>query len=365
MKRIVFIDDDPLELDLLKQMLEDQKEWETKFFMDSKEGVKYIKEKDADLVFCDVNMPGTSGLDLIKELKGDEKTRDVPVVTLTGNQDITLKRQALDAGAIDLMSTPVQQEDLIARINSLIKIQEYQDIIKEKNKLLEKQLVISQKIELVGVMASGAIHDLNNLLSIIIGYSAYLKDQDVFKDKGKSKVIKIEKAGVIASRLINHILKFSKYDDTLNVFDAPEIMKSIISTIKPLVPKEIELEYQDPLKEFYLEMNVVQFQQVMMNILLNSIQAMPNGGNLFVGIEPEGDDRFCVFIKDTGSGMDTATQNKIFEPLFTTKTKDIGTGLGLFVVKHILDEINGTIEVQSELGKGTTFKMCFPCAEEP
>jgi len=362
METILFVDDEQFVLDGFKRLLRDfRDQWQLEFAINGKEALEIVKEKDIDVIISDLRMPEMPGLELLKRLQEDKKTKNIPVVILTGFQDRTLKRQALDLGAVDLINKPVNKEDLVARIKNVLKIKEYQDIILEKNQALEQQLVISQKMDLVGVMAAGAVHDLSNLISIIVGYSNLLIEENLLENIEVRSMEKIRKAGEKASALVNQILKFSRLDEKISTINVGDLIDDIVSIVDTTLPEDVKIAWEKPGEAIYLKSNAVKLQQVLMNLCINAVQAMTDtGGRLSLSLHHLNRDTVRIDVKDTGIGMDKETLQNIYRPLFTTKNEGRGTGLGLFVVKHIMDDYNGEIEVESEKGKGTTFKVFFP-----
>lgn len=365
MKRVLFVDDEQFVLDGLSRLLREfRKTWELKFALNGREALNIVNREEIDLIITDIRMPEMSGLELLEKLQEDDASKNIPVVILTGDQERTLKRQALDLGAVDLLNKPINKEDLVARINNVLKLKEFQDIIIEKNDALEKQLVISQKMELVGVMAAGAVHDLSNLISIILGYSNLFTEDSSLDEEDALSIAKISQAGEKASDVVNHILNFSRLDDRFSLLDMGVLIDDLLSILKVTIPKTIKIEWQKPAESVYLNGNAVQYQQVLMNLFINAVQAMgKRDGRLTVSLhrlERDGDHWVRIDVEDNGPGMDGKTLDKIFTPLFTTKGPGKGTGLGLFVVKHIVDEYRGSIDVVSKEGDGTVFRVHFP-----
>jgi signal transduction histidine kinase len=315
-----------------------------------------------------------NGLELLAKLQAQEKTKNIPVVILTGDQERTLKRQALDLGAVDLLNKPINKEDLVSRIDNVLKLKKYQDIIIEKNRALEEQLVISQKMELVGVMAAGAVHDLSNFISVIVGFSnLFLEGTSLNQDEAHS-MDRIRRAGEKASDLVGHILKFSRLDDRQTTVNLGDLVEEMLAILEVTIPRTIKIHWKKPHEDIYLNGSAIKYQQVVMNLCVNAAQAMePLGkGKLKVslqklpqeGVEGTGRSLVRFEVEDTGVGMDNETMKQIFNPLFTTKEPGKGTGLGLFVVKYIIDQYGGNIEVMSEEGKGSIFRVYFPLEEE-
>lgn len=365
-ERILFIDDEQFVLDGLKRLLREfRHKWQMEFALNGKEALKMVKKKEFDAIITDIRMPEMTGLELLERLQADEKTRKIPVVILTALEDRTLKRKALDLGAVDLLNKPVNKEDLVARINNVLRIKHYRDLILEKNQALEKQLVISQKMDLVGVMAAGAVHDLSNLISIIVGYSNLLIEENLLETIEVTSMEKIRKAGEKASGLVNQILKFSRLDEKISTINVGDLINDIVSILATTLPEYINIVWQKPNEPIFIKSNAVKLQQVLLNLCINGIQAMADsGGSLTLSLDRAGENMVRIDVTDTGVGMDTETMEKIYKPLFTTKEEDKGTGLGLFVVNYIMDEYNGKIEVQSQQGKGTTFRVFFPLSLE-
>ncbi len=140
-KRVLFVDDEPNFLNGIRRMLRGYRDtWQMDFAGGVDEAVSMAQEGDYDAIVSDVNMPGKSGLDLLAAINANERTRNVPIIILTGNAESDLKRRALDLGATDLLNKPVGQEDLVARLRSVLRLKSYQDQILNQNELLEQRV---------------------------------------------------------------------------------------------------------------------------------------------------------------------------------------------------------------------------------
>jgi signal transduction histidine kinase len=362
MERILFVDDEQFVLDSIQRLLREYRDqWYLEFALNVEEALRVVKEQNIDVVISDIRMPESSGLDLLETLQAEEDTRRIPVVIITGFQDKKLRHQALELGAVDLLNKPVNKEDLVARIKNVLKLKKYRDIILEKNKALEKQLVISQKMDLVGVMAAGAVHDLSNLISIIVGYSNLLIEENLLDNIEAQSMDKIRRAGEKASSLVNQILKFSRMDDRLHNINVGDLVDEIVSILTTTLPEDVKILWEKPEEDIFMRSSAIKLQQVLMNLCINAFHAMTDtGGFLTILLHRTRDEMVRIDIKDTGIGMDQETMKNIFNPMYTTKEEGTGTGLGLFVVKHILDEYNGRIEVDSVKEKGSTFRVYLP-----
>ncbi len=243
---------------------------------------------------------------------------------------------------------------------------------------LEEQLRQAQKMDAVGRLAGGVAHDFNNLLMVINGYTEVLLDQ---LDKGGdmyNKVQSIQQAADRAATLTRQLLAFSRKQLLeLKVIDVNTVIGDMERLLRPLIGENIELVTRLSTQTGHTRADAGELEQVIMNLVVNAKDAMPEGGKLTlqsadVTVRPGfSEHRFIqpgryavISVSDTGYGMDKETQSRIFEPFFTTKEKGKGTGLGLSTVYGIVKQSNGYVFAQSEVGKGTTFYVYLPRAED-
>jgi PAS domain S-box-containing protein len=245
-----------------------------------------------------------------------------------------------------------------------------------ERKNLEAQLIQAQKIESLGTLAGGIAHDFNNILGIILGHSTLLERSANDPAQQSRSTQAINKAVQRGSNLVGQILTFArKTDVAFEPVNLNEIITELARMLEDTFPKTIdislELEKHIPL----IEVDRSQLHQTVLNLCVNARDAMPEGGTLSINtgnvritelrrILPEAvGDRFVrVSVSDTGIGMDEATRQRIFEPFFSTKPQDKGTGLGLAVVFGIMKSHHGYIEVESKIGRGSSFHSYFPVA---
>ncbi len=224
-----------------------------------------------------------------------------------------------------------------------------------------KQLVLAQKMELLGLLAGGAVHDLKNLMGIIVNYSG-MAARTVDREDKKSKFLeKIQQAAYTAGQLSRQILSFTtKHAGENSNVNLPDLLEEIMDILKITVLQDIEVQVDIAGGNIRSRINPAQFQQLTMNLCINARDAMPDGGKLTVVLREEENRNILFEVSDTGTGIDTHSIEKIFDPLYTTKMEGKGTGLGLFVVKQIADQHGGTITVRNRPGQGTTFQFSFP-----
>jgi PAS domain S-box-containing protein len=247
------------------------------------------------------------------------------------------------------------------------------DITQRKN--LEAQLRQSQKMQSIGTLAGGIAHDFNNILTALIGYGHILQMKIDNHDPLQVYVDQILQTSQRAVSLTQSLLAFSrKQAIEPKVCKINDVIKGIEQLLRRLLTEDIELKITPSGEDATVMADVSQLDQVLINLATNARDAMPNGGTLTIQAQQITlNNRFirahgygkpgryaCLSITDTGCGMDETTEERIFEPFFTTKEVGKGTGLGLSIVYGIVKQHNGYINVESEMGRGTTFRIYLP-----
>ncbi|MCP4216935.1 MAG: hypothetical protein GY765_19955, partial [bacterium] len=241
----------------------------------------------------------------------------------------------------------------------------------------------------MGMLAAGAVHDMKNLMAIIIGYSNVIKRDAHIDDKSNRLLVNIKDTANTAANMVKQILKFSSPQKSTRYKTANMVamLDDILELLKVTIPSRIQLQWQPPAKKISTPITPVHLQQIVINLCINAVHAMPTGGTLEITLDdgkdvtpshgggtpsheggtpshgggpPSHEGGPLLEISDSGCGMEKEIRDRIFDPLFTTKEDGKGTGLGLFVTRQIVEEYNGSIDVQSEPGKGTRFSIIFP-----
>jgi PAS domain S-box-containing protein len=229
---------------------------------------------------------------------------------------------------------------------------------------LEDQLRHAQKMDAIGRLTAGVAHDFNNLLTVINGYSD-LSLREMSQDNPvRRKIDEVKKAGDQAAALTRQLLAFGrKQVSQSKAVDVNAAVKSNTNILRRVIGEDIELiTILDPALR-PIKADEGQIEQVLLNLAVNSRDAMSRGGKLTVQTSNEAGGEILLAMSDTGCGMDAATQLRVFEPFFTTKESGRGTGLGLSIVSSIIKQNGGRIELASNPGDGTTFKIYLPSAE--
>lgn len=249
-----------------------------------------------------------------------------------------------------------------------------EDITDRRN--LEAQLRQSQKMEAIGQLASGVAHDFNNILTIMQGYSVRLLTKDPRVDQ-RGELEQILDSTERAAALTKQLLAFSRKQNIhLRCLDLREIVANMTQMLERLIGENISLQLKKPDALPAVSADAGMMEQVLLNLVVNARDAMPEGGSIVVEsgavevderhVQQHPEARAGTFVRlqvtDTGCGMDADTIGHIFEPFFTTKGPGKGTGLGLATVYGIVQQHHGWIEIESQVGRGTTFSVLLPVA---
>ncbi|HUY01435.1 MAG TPA: ATP-binding protein [Candidatus Deferrimicrobium sp.] len=366
--KVLLIEDNPADIRLFQEMASEIKERKiiSTNAKSLSEGQQYLKNGTFDLILLDLGLPDSQGLDTFKKIYTLSPKQ--PIIVLTGLYDERVGRKAVSDGAQDFlikgeMSSPLLSHAISYAIERFKITAELEIRVAERTKELreaQEQLIRKEKLATVGKLASSIGHELRNPLGVINNSIYYLKMK--LKDADE-KILKylsvIENEVQKSNKIITDLLDFSRIKPlSLKESDINSIIKDSLNNI--IVPESIsvQLDFDSQIPKTFVD--PIQIQQILDNIILNAIQAMPEGGALFIKTAIE-DNWIKIVVKDTGSGIPKENFEKIFEPLFTTKAR--GIGLGLPIVKDIVEKHKGRIELESILNNGTTFIINLPISK--
>ena len=417
---ILIVDDNPVNLRMLCDMLLEQC-WKVRPVSDGMLALQAATANPPDLILLDVMMPGMDGFQVCIALKENPLTRHIPVIMVTALSDKESRLKGLEAGADDFISRPVDHTEIVVRTRNLLRVKEYGDFLKNHNERLEQQvrertaeletaynelkstldkLFRQDKMATIGLLMAGIAHEINNPVGFITSnlgslrkygerLTEFISGQDeAIKTGGQAPRI-VEQVSALRDKLkIDHILqdfpqllnesaegadRIKNIVQELKCFSRTDSAEQTSADINQCLESAIgiahnELKNKTTISREFGELPPTlcypqQLCQVFINLLVNSAHAIDTQGEIVVNTRQENGWIF-VAISDTGCGIPEDIRQRIFEPFFTTKEVGKGTGLGLHICQDIVSKHGGKIELESEIGKGTTFTVSIPVIEK-
>lgn len=360
-------------------------------------------EEGPDVILLDLRMPGKDGLQVLAEL--GEMLPEVPVIIVSGAGDMGDVIEALRLGAWDFTLKPIHdlalleasikralrkrqlqqennryrehlEEEVRRRTASLEDEIDRHRRLEEEKCALEKQVRMAQKMESLGTIAAGIAHDFNNIITGINGFAELAESRVENDPLLMDYLAMVRKSGNRAKDLVRQILVFCRQrEQRPTIMRLNPVVKESIKLLRATLPPEIELKSRLVEALPSVMADPTQIHQVIMNLCTNARQAMPEGGVMTVSLDSVRFDRADplrdlkaatyveLLVKDSGIGMSGEVLERIFEPYFTTKEREEGTGLGLSVVHGIIKAIGGAVLVDSIPGKGSSFRVLIPALD--
>ena len=415
--KILVVDDDKFLRDFVAASL-GKEGYEVVQAEDGEQGLEMVRLEKPDLIITDIMMPVMDGEEFCRRIKTSDELKEIFLLVLTAKSDVHDRIKVLNMGADDYITKPISREELIAKVKASMRIRSLQKQLKASNqryqalnrdleranqelKETQAQLLQQEKLASIGQLAAGIAHEINNPIGFINSNLGVLKEYitDVIRllkkyDELTSLIREGNKEEVRAClEEIEMIKKEIDIDFILDDFlklvqesrEGAERVKEIVQELKDFSHvDQAEIKYADINKGLESTLNIVwnelkykakvikeygelpeikcyprQLNQVFMNILVNASQAIEDKGEIRIKTFHK-DGYIYVQISDTGVGIPPENLSKIFDPFFTTKEVGKGTGLGLTMAYNIVKKHGGTIEVESEVGKGTTFTIKLP-----
>ena len=398
--KILIVEDEPVSQKLLEKIVQSEG-YDAIPANDGKGAWEIVKKEKIEMVITDWMMPEMDGLKLCRKIRQADLPRYVYIILLTAKDQAEDAVAALDAGSDDYIRKPFNHEELMSRVRAGRRILDLEDNQKKAN----AQLLQSEKMVSIGQLAAGVAHEINNPTGFVSSnlktLTDYQNDINNLIKHYRKLVTNLKKTNRehLSSSTEKQLEQIASLEDEADIdFILEDIMdlisdcregteriKKIVIDLKDFAhPGEDKIQSTDINDGIETTLNVVwnelkykatvnkelgklpmvkcypqQLNQVFMNLFVNAAQAIEKQGE--ISISTWADNGFVIIkIGDTGSGIDKKNLGKIFDPFFTTKDVGRGTGLGLNVAYNIIKKHNGTIDVKSQVGKGTVFKIRVP-----
>ncbi len=354
--RILLVEDSPEDAELLcDQLLESGLEAGFQR-VDNEQDLRAVLAGPApDIVLSDLSMPGFSGYQALHILR--EVHPQVPFIFVSGTMGEDTAVQALHEGANDyiIKHQPARLPAAVARA-----IRESRGELERRR--VEQELIRAQRLESLALLTAGLSHDLRNILQPLLIVPDLIRDRSADPKLARLADV-IAECGQRGHEMVESMLSFVRGSRKPSErIELPGLFQAVAMLLKSSMPASVELQMETRGELLAVEANHTELQQVLLNLALNAIQAMPEGGRLSLLAErvAEGGDGqwLRIAVEDEGIGMDEATQARLFSPFFTTK--DSGTGLGLLSCQRIVESLGGEIRVRSTPGEGTCFELLLP-----
>ncbi len=370
---VLVVDDEPDIREVLSLSLEDAG-YQVVTAGDGYLGLEMCRQAHPQIVLTDVRMPNMDGIALLEAVKAFDATIEVIVVTAYGEMDMAIA--ALRRDASDFITKPVNHEALHLALGRAAdrslarrRLAEYTASL-ERDIVDQARILHQDKMMSLGRLAASVVHEINNPLAGVLNYARLmLKILDRGALTAEAQQRFREYLNLVAretdrcSRIVSGLLAFSR--KTAPCFEAVDLTDLVERCVK-LSRHKLELsnirlavKIENQLPVVHGDFN--QLQQCLINLIFNAIDAMPQGGDLFIGAAPGPTPGWVtIAVHDTGCGIAQDDRPRLFEPFFTTKEEGCGTGLGLSTAYGILQRHGGRIEVDSKPGKGATFTLVLP-----
>lgn len=367
-KKLLIVDDIAENLTILYKTLHD--DYEIFGANNGPDAVRLAQSVMPDLILLDIMMPDMNGYEVCRILKEQENTRDIPVIFVTALIEETDEVKGFALGAADYITKPFKPAILKRRIRTHLEIRQA-----EKDKqALEQQFQQAQKLESLGILAGGIAHDFNNILTIIIGHCYMITMEP---DNALDQVLPIQKAAERAADLCRQMLAYAGKALIAKVeISMTTLVEEMIHMLKTTTQKNVVIKPDLSADVPPINGDASQLRQIVMNLIINSSEAIgEEQGEVTVSLKSIAvrsghSDRdhlgkviphgwyACLEVTDNGCGMDEETKSRIFEPFYTTKFA--GRGLGMSATLGIITAHNGSLQLTSHQGQGTTIKVFLP-----
>ena len=369
--RTLVVDDSSSMRGLLRELL-CERGYEVTVAETAEEALQAHLERPFQLMLVDWTLPGMTGLDLCRMVRARPGGEDVVLLVITGRNRAEDLHAVLDAGASDYLSKPIDPEILGTRLLIAERTIEEATRRAAERQDMESRLAFADRMASVGTLAAGVAHELNNPLMYVLS-NLHLTREEIdspdhasWIEHARQQLDEAIHGAVRMQNIVRDLKTFSRVDDEQrgNV-DVKSVLESSINICWNELRHRATLE-RDFRETPLVDVNESRLGQVFLNLLINAAQAMPERGvganRITVRTFTDEQGRAAIEVVDNGTGIEPGRMSRVFEPFFTTKVVSEGTGLGLSICRNIIREAEGTIEAQSELGRGTTFVVKLPAS---
>lgn len=381
--KILVVDDDLKNIQVGINFLKQNENYHLLFATSGEQALNRVKETSFDLILLDIIMPVMDGYEVCRRLKSDSKTKQIPVIFLTAKHEEDSLMKGFEVGGADYITKPFKAPELNARVRTHLELHHH---YKEEIAKLHQLLMCSQKTETIRFIAGGIAHDCNNFM-MSIPSNLFMMEQKMEQNgllvhDYQDLMQGVNTAAKNVSGLLDQLCNFTSQDDTVcEIVDMNEVVSDLNKVYKDYARHNIKFDIDFLNQPIHVFADKLHVEQVLLNILLNAQHAIldlsadiSKGGRIHLQLDKtdgqvdkdlvDSKTYLSITIEDNGIGMPPEVIEKIFDPYFSTRKGDGGSGLGLAVSQEIVQSHGGNIKVTSKVGEGSCFHIYFPCQSE-
>ena len=393
---ILIVDDEPANVTLLELLLARQGAYRTHGITDAREVLPLVANVRPDLILLDLSMPYLDGFALMEMIRAAQPPGTyLPILVLTADATAPTRRRALASGANDFLTKPFEYEEVAQRCKNLLETRALHLALRDQNAALEETVrrrtadlertleelraaqvaqVQQERLRALGELSGGIAHDLNNHLTVMVGYTELLLLNDARMLGNRPMACHylqtIRAAAQGSSAVVTRLREFGRHREEEDVFLPLNLSRLVEEAAKHTQPKWRAQARADGRQiDVRLELatlpdaagNAAELREVVANLIFNAVDALPNGGEITLRTRSAGKGAVAFEVADTGIGMIEEVQRRCLEPFFTTKSEP-GAGLGLSVAYGIIKRHDGNLDLLSQPGRGTTVSVRLPVA---
>ncbi len=362
---LLIVDDTPANLKLLFTYLSTY-DFTVRFARNGGDALKQVALAKPDLILLDVMMSEIDGFETCRRLKANEETRDIPVIFMSALTDTMDKVKGFEVGAVDYITKPIQQEEMLARITAHLTLRNQQKLLKKQQTELEQNnLELQQQNEELEAFAHTVAHDLKNPLNAINGYMDFFLEElaSDLDAEGLEVLQKVEQSGWKMVSIIDSLLLLAssrRGDVVMEPLNMGEIVSQVQSRLGYMINEyqgDIVIPTQWPIAQGYAPW----IEEVWTNYMSNALKYGGIPPRLELGASHDGNSHLRFWVHDNGQGLSHEQQNQLFVP-FTRigQVRVEGHGLGLSIVQRIVEKCGGQVGVESEVDQGSRFYFTLP-----
>ena len=409
---VLIVDDQLTNIEVLGAAL--ARDYEISFATGGAEGIELAMRYPPDLILLDVMMPGMDGFETCRQVRASPQLRDIPVIFISALEDVSDKVKAFQSGGSDYVTKPFQTEEVLARVSTHVALYRTQRNLYQREETLRgnlaeleeahtklkemgSQLLQSEKLASIGQLAAGVAHEINNPIGFVnsnlgtlklyvekmlMALSAYEEREKEMTTEAQTVLAALkqqidlaymrEDVGNLLSESMDGLQRVKRIVQDLKDFSHVDESEKQLANLEQGLDSTLnvvwnELKYKAEVVKEYADIPKIpcmpaQLNQVFLNLLMNAAQAIEDHGKITIRTGQAGENVW-VEVEDTGKGIKPEHLERIFDPFFTTKPVGTGTGLGLSLSYGIVQKHGGRLEVKSEVGKGTIFRVLLPLHE--